>query len=281
MIGEIPGIAAGSHFPNRRELHDAGIHRGLQNGIGGGGESIVLSGGYVDDIDDGDLIIYTGAGGQNSKRVQIADQTFTESNLKLANQCVAGNPIRVVRGNSKIGYTYAGLFWIEAYWREPGVHGFLVCRYRLMKIDSEASSKILDEEVNFSRSAPTDHEDQKPVRRETYTVRVIRNSSKANWVKNLYSNVCQISGRVLTTSAGRYSEGCHIKPVGKPHDGPDSVTNILCLCPDMHVLFDRGSISIADDFSLLGMEGRLEVHAEHNLSQEYIQYHRQHIFLPV
>lgn len=37
----------------------------MQAGIGGGGESIVQSGRYVDDIDDGDIIVYTGQGGRD------------------------------------------------------------------------------------------------------------------------------------------------------------------------------------------------------------------------
>ena len=33
MNGEIDGIEEGATFASRRELHDAGIHRGLQQGI--------------------------------------------------------------------------------------------------------------------------------------------------------------------------------------------------------------------------------------------------------
>jgi putative restriction endonuclease len=56
-------------------LHDAGVHGGVQQGIGGGGNSIALSGGYVDDIDENDFIIYTGQGGRDpNTNHQIADQ---------------------------------------------------------------------------------------------------------------------------------------------------------------------------------------------------------------
>lgn len=76
MSGEIDGIRDGTTFKSRRELHDTGIHRGLQQGIGARGESIVLSGGYVDDEDYGDVIIYTGEGGRDQRTGrQIADQT--------------------------------------------------------------------------------------------------------------------------------------------------------------------------------------------------------------
>jgi putative restriction endonuclease len=84
-IGEVPDILTGRHFGSRRELYDAGVHRALQAGIvgssGSGAESIVLSGGYADDEDYGDVIIYTGHGGRDpANSRQIEDQTFTRQN---------------------------------------------------------------------------------------------------------------------------------------------------------------------------------------------------------
>tara|TARA_Y100000588_G_scaffold365136_1_gene429465 strand:- start:238 stop:498 length:261 start_codon:yes stop_codon:yes gene_type:complete len=79
-FGDLPGISEGNDFSDRQSLHDANIHRGLQGGISGnpkdGASSIVLSGGYVDDKDLGDEIIYTGHGGHNpNSNRQIADQS--------------------------------------------------------------------------------------------------------------------------------------------------------------------------------------------------------------
>jgi putative restriction endonuclease len=79
---------------SRRELHDAGIHRGLMRGIAPQGLSIVLSGGYVDDQDLGDEIIYTGEGGRDADTGgQIADQTLSRGNLYLAQNCQKGIPV--------------------------------------------------------------------------------------------------------------------------------------------------------------------------------------------
>jgi hypothetical protein len=100
MIGEIEGVIEGQIFENRRELHDANVHRGLMRGIGARGESIVLSGGYADDKDYGDEIIYTGEGGRDSSTgLQVSDQTLTGGNLALYNHYREGNPIRVSRGS--------------------------------------------------------------------------------------------------------------------------------------------------------------------------------------
>ena len=70
IIGEIAGIEIGTIFQSRIELSKSGIHGPLQAGIWGrqkeGACSIVLSGGYEDDIDNLDYILYTGAGGRDS-----------------------------------------------------------------------------------------------------------------------------------------------------------------------------------------------------------------------
>ena len=62
--GEVSGFPIGSIFLDRRALYDAKVHRGTQAGIQGnkkeGAESIVLSGGYEDDQDYGNEIVYTG-----------------------------------------------------------------------------------------------------------------------------------------------------------------------------------------------------------------------------
>lgn len=56
MIGEIEGVRTEQMFADRKALHDAGVHRGHQRGIGAQGESIVISGGYCDDRDEGDVL---------------------------------------------------------------------------------------------------------------------------------------------------------------------------------------------------------------------------------
>ena len=59
----------GSIFESRKALSDSGIHGPPMHGIWGrqreGACSIVMSGGYEDDIDELDYILYTGHGGQD------------------------------------------------------------------------------------------------------------------------------------------------------------------------------------------------------------------------
>lgn len=83
MIGDVPNVEAGQEFSTRRQAHEAGVHRPLQAGICGtkktGAESIVVSGGYKDDEDYGDVIVYTGHGGQDGAGNQVSDQTLDDS----------------------------------------------------------------------------------------------------------------------------------------------------------------------------------------------------------
>ena len=145
IYGPVPGVQPGDTFDNRAELRAAGLHRPLINGISGSGdrgaESIVLSGGYVDDEDHGDRIIYTGAGGRDVETGrQVKDQVFERQNRALEASGESGAPVRVVRGHQckphgpPFGYRYDGLWRVVRWWREPGKDGFLVCRFELVPI---------------------------------------------------------------------------------------------------------------------------------------------------
>lgn len=129
----------------------AGVHRPRLAGISGseseGADSIVLSGGYEDDQDLGDEIIYTGHGGRDSETgKQVAHQQLTRSNLALIKNQLQGLPVRVIRGASlssnyapQIGYRYDGLYGVAEYWQERGKAGYYVWRYRLVKIVEDES----------------------------------------------------------------------------------------------------------------------------------------------
>jgi hypothetical protein len=82
-------------------------------------------GGYEDDEDYGDLIVYTGAGGRDPDNgVQIKDQELTHWNLALAVSWIEGLPVRVLRGehgdpafSPVSGYRYDGLYAVTDSWR--------------------------------------------------------------------------------------------------------------------------------------------------------------------
>lgn len=98
----------------------------------------------------------------------------------------------------------------------------------------------------------------------------------ARRIKALYDHRCQVCDIRPETAAGPYAEAAYIRPLGAPHDGPDSADNILCLCPNYHVLFDHGGLVIREDLSLEGEEGRLKLHPRHRLGPEHLSFRREH-----
>ncbi|GAA2817526.1 hypothetical protein GCM10010452_52170 [Crossiella cryophila] len=78
-----------------------------------------------------------------------------------------------------------------------------------------------------------------------------------------------------------YAETAHIKPLGKPFNGPDAVENTLCLCPNDHTRFDRGAILIEDDLSIIDAItgkniGELRTVSGHNVEVSYLAWHRDY-----
>lgn len=278
IFGHIEGQPPGTWFASRADLHEAGVHRPTQAGISGsekeGADSIVLSGGYEDDEDHGEWILYTGQGGRDSvSGVQVEDQLLNRGNLALAKSCLLGLPVRVIRGYGSDsswapdeGYSYDGLYRVEEYWRHLGERGHYVWRYRLRRIDDEQGSYFAEEQEEY----------QLPERVQQSTVRVIRDTEQARRIKKLYAYRCQVCGVRLEGTSGPYAEAAHIKPLGQPHNGPDVPENLLCLCPNHHVLFDYGGFSIDNDLSLIGLNGSLIMHEQHELDPDFLQYHRDH-----
>ena len=103
VFGHVEGVEVGQVYSNRILLAASGLHRPTQAGISGsqteGADSIVLSGGYEDDDDQGSTIVYTGHGGRDpNTKLQVEDQSFTRQNAALARNHVTGLPVRIIRG---------------------------------------------------------------------------------------------------------------------------------------------------------------------------------------
>ncbi|MBO9497296.1 HNH endonuclease [Thalassotalea sp. G20_0] len=113
-----------------------------------------------------------------------------------------------------------------------------------------------------------------PKRREYTLNSVVRDYKIAKFVKELYDYECQICRTKLTGIDFKYAEAAHIRPLGSPHNGKDDLSNILCLCPNHHKLFDLGGIFIEDDFSITGLDSKLYINKEHQIDTSNFQYHR-------
>jgi len=135
-----------------------------------GSQSIVLSGGYKDDVDQGDTFIYSGAGGRESKKTgarvpeaQSFDQTLDKTNAALAitmfpgmtdperlrkegaisNDWTQSKPVRVIRSDKMRhsdyapteGFRYDGIYKLVRYWAEKGRDGFITYKYEFKRDD--------------------------------------------------------------------------------------------------------------------------------------------------
>jgi len=277
-FGEIEGVNAGTEFANRAELSASGIHRPTQAGICGSGnegaESIVVSGGYEDDEDYGDYLIYGGqAGFDPNTKQQNEDAELIRGNLALVVSYNKGLPVRVTRGlgSRQHTYRYDGLYLVERWWVDRGKTGFRIYRFALRKIDDKPISTPAGE-------LPLPASNQEPDRVKSYTTRIVRETLASEAVKEAHQHVCQACSAVIELPGGKHAQAVHIRPLGRPHNGPDTTDNILCLCPNCHVLFDGWAFAIEDDGTLIGaLSGTLNEVETHAVNREHLGYHR-HMF---
>ncbi|MYT31040.1 YDG/SRA domain-containing protein [Streptomyces sp. MspMP-M5] len=295
----LANIQPGHQFSTRRQAHDAGVHRPLQAGICGtrktGAESIVLSGGYKDDEDHGDVIIYTGHGGQDQAGNQIRDQSLDDSgNAALVTSYLEGLPVRVIRGWQSTspyapskGYRYDGLYRVTSYGSKTSLDGFLIWQFRLEACEGTPLPKMqqqgdLDDLVEPKTKRVTARKKLEgigqPERVAATVQRIVHSNSTHRQVKEWHDNQCQICSVRIEVPGGSYSEGAHIQALESPHNGPDTAGNVLCLCPNCHVMLDAGAIVLNDDLSVIraGEEvGTLNTHPQHTIDLECVKQHRK------
>lgn len=99
----------------------------------------------------------------------------------------------------------------------------------------------------------------------TYVQKIVRSIKITKDLKRLHDNKCQLCGtRLEIAHRVYYSEGHHIKPLGKPYDGPDTEENILIVCPNCHVLCDNRAIRLPDS-----------LHTKGRIGKEFIDFHNE------
>lgn len=138
------------------------------------------------------------------------------------------------------------------------------------------------------------HLDLAAVRRKGSTGGFSRDAAFRGSVLEAYDNYCCLCGKRYVVHDSTAMEAAHIVPRGSR--GSNKLQNALCLCPTHHWAFDRGLITIDEDFTVkvaeivlaAGDEGRwlAELHAkvayfDENapVSHHALAWHRQNIFL--
>jgi len=136
----------------------------------------------------------------------------------------------------------------------------------------------------------------KTIRIDTEEEVFVRNGLFKRYILQLYQNTCAFTGMRLVSGHGHsFVDACHIVPFSASHD--DRIGNGIALCPNMHRAFDRGLLSVNEDYRII-----VSPHFKENEDHDYslrklhgrkiqgpqatqylpqldkLDWHRQHIF---
>jgi putative restriction endonuclease len=156
---------------------------------------------------------------------------------------------------------------------------------------------ILAEEKPVHASAPFSFADepetfQRPIV-ERVVARPFRDAVFSSVVKEAYGNTCALTGLKIINGGGRSEvQAAHIRPVS--HSGTDSVRNGVALCGTVHWMFDRGLLSLDDNYNILlakdkvpdmvqrliNLDRRMILPPQPDLrpNPQWLRYHRETIF---
>lgn len=85
-------------------------------------------------------------------------------------------------------------------------------------------------------------------------------------IPKIYNHTCAISElRIDAIINVSMIDACHIVPFSEGYD--DTLSNGIALCPNLHRAFDRGLISISDNYKVLLNKNIIESKSIYNLSQ--------------
>ncbi len=117
----------------------------------------------------------------------------------------------------------------------------------------------------FSKVANDVPVDELPERLREQVSRLIRDTSVTREIKSLYECICQMCEERLEIAPGRYyAEGHHLRPLGEPHCGDDVRENVICVCPNCHVLLDYNAVCI---------ELKKLKWLKHDIAPQFVAYH--------
>lgn len=128
---------------------------------------------------------------------------------------------------------------------------------------------------------------------ETTILRPFRDRVFTDSIQRAYDKRCAMTGLRIINGGGRpEAQAAHIRPVTQ--NGTDSVRNGIALSSTLHWMFDRGLLSVDDDFRILKAKraiplevdrlinpsGYLTIPQDFRLQphKQFLGYHRDHIF---
>lgn len=113
----------------------------------------------------------------------------------------------------------------------------------LPRYDIELENSFNENQADFIPEVTRDRVD-------VYLNRPFRDKAFRECIITAYDKRCAFTGLRFINGGGRAEvQAAHIKPVVK--NGPDSVNNGLALSGTVHWMFDRGLLSVSDNFDIL------------------------------
>ncbi|MFI4974454.1 MAG: HNH endonuclease [Caulobacterales bacterium] len=114
----------------------------------------------------------------------------------------------------------------------------------------------------------------------------VRNPGLGRELRAHYGNECCFCGKALIVGVEPdqfYSEAAHVRALGRPHNGPDRRDNMLVLCPEHHIQFDAGILTIVERRSRLEIFSRIQgdplhgrevrLRPPHSIDPAHAKYH--------
>ena len=200
-----------------------------------------------------------------------ADGNYYESGLQredgYQNKGAFRRAVRLIQDHE-----YTNILW-------SGFNQFIL---QNRQIEAEQKLKSIDEPEVYNRRLI-----------QRVESRPFRDAAFSKQVKVAYKDTCSVTGLKLINGGGLSEvQAAHIRPVS--HQGPDSVRNGIALSGTVHWMFDRGLISIDDDYAVLVKEDSIPNPILSMLNQDrhlhlpdspalaphpkFLEYHRETIF---
>ena len=132
---------------------------------------------------------------------------------------------------------------------------------------------LYDPDKNYARNVKRQIEEQPKDSREEFVV--LRSLVFRKAILEIYNQQCSVSGLKVADARNRsLVDACHIMPFAESYN--DSIRNGIALSPTFHRAFDRGLISISDNYKVL-VHPKLK---DYSLDSGIRQYENQDIILP-
>src|SRR5215813_1354746 len=162
---------------------------------------------------------------------------------------------------------------------------------RILKSGFAVELATRDDETPHGFEEPTDSFERPIV--ELTVSRPFRDQAFKRSVRNAYDCRCALTGLRLINGGGRPEvQAAHIMPVSSK--GPDSIRNGLALSGTVHWMFDRGLITVDENYQVIAPESRLPEQLRRLFNQgsklilprdrslwphpHYLKFHKNYIF---